>query len=179
MDLILRNLLSKYKKMKKLFLLRHARAEERQSGEKDFDRELSAIGLQNATRMGMNISHKQYQFDIIVSSPAIRAFNTANLIAEQIKYDTSKIHQNGEIYEASVRTLLQVVNNLKEEWESVLLVGHNPSLTYLAEYVTSEAIGDITTCGLVEIDFNIGAWKEASEGNGTFVSYEYPELLKF
>lgn len=165
--------------MKKLFLLRHARSEEKQPGQKDFDRQLTAIGLQNATRMGINFKNKQLQFDIIVSSPAERALTTASLIAEQMNYENSKIHQNEEVYEASVRTLLQVVNKFKDDWQRVLLVCHNPSITYLAEYLTREPIGDITTCGIVQIEFDMQSWNQISEGDGNFISYEYPDLLNF
>lgn len=165
--------------MKKLFLLRHARSEEKQADQKDFDRQLTAIGLQNATRMGINFQTKQLQFDMIVSSPAVRALTTASLIAEQMKYENSKIHQNEEVYEASIRTLLLVVNNFKDDWQNVLLVGHNPSITYLAEYLTREPIGDLTTCGVVQIEFQVDSWSEVSEGNGTFINYEYPGLLNF
>ena len=165
--------------MKKLYLLRHARAEERQSGQKDSERQLTPIGLQNATRMGINFRNRHIQFDIILTSPADRAFFTASLIAEQLKFETSRIHINDEIYEASVRTLLQVVNNLKDEWNNVLIVGHNPTITYLAEYLTDKAIGNITTCGVVLISFETSSWAEITQNSGELVNYEYPELLNF
>ncbi|MDX1628142.1 MAG: histidine phosphatase family protein [Fulvivirga sp.] len=164
---------------KTLFLLRHARAEEKPPEKKDIERELDSIGLQNSTRMGINFQHKAYQFDIIVSSPAARAIKTASLIAEQIKYPTDKIHENPEVYEASVRTLLQVVNRLKDQWNTALLVGHNPAISYLTEYLTREEIGNITTCGVVIIEFEISSWSEVSEGTGDLVLYEYPDLLNF
>lgn len=165
--------------MKKLFLLRHARTHDKLHDQKDIDRELTAIGLQNATRMGINFKNKKLHFDIIVCSPADRAKTTANLIAEQIQYNTSRIHYNDEIYEASVRTLLQVINNFKDSWEQVLLVGHNPSVSYLSEYLTQQEIGNITTCGVVEITFDVESWSEVSEGIGELASYQYPELLNF
>jgi phosphohistidine phosphatase len=165
--------------IKDLYLLRHARASEKMSDQNDRDRLLNSIGLQNATRMGMNFTQKNIQFDIILTSPAFRAATTASLIAEQIKYDTGRVHENDEIYEASVRTLLRVVTQLKEEWKSVLIVGHNPSITYLAEYLTKHDIGDMTTCGVTHIKFDDSKWEEVSEGTGTFVSYEYPDLLNF
>lgn len=165
--------------MKKLFLLRHARTEDKQPGQKDIERELTAVGLQNATRMGMNFKKKQIQFDIIICSPAERAKTTALLIAEQIKYDTSRIHFNEDIYEASARTLLQVVNKFKDDWNQVLLVGHNPSISYLAEFFTKQDIGDMTSCGVVEIHFDSNQWVETSEGTGELIGYEYPELLNF
>lgn len=164
---------------KTLFLLRHARALEKQSGQQDIDRELNSIGLQNSTRMGIYIGKEAYKFDIIISSPAARAKTTASLLAEQIKYDTHKVHINPEIYEASIRTLLRVVNQLKNEWASVLIVGHNPSITYLTEYLSKSEIGDMTTCGLATIKFNVDGWEEISEGTGELLSYQYPDLLNF
>lgn len=164
---------------KTLYLLRHARAADRLSGQKDIERELDSIGLQNSTRMGMNFSNKTLQFDMIISSPAERAKQTASLIAEQMKYNTDKIHYNDEIYEASVRTLLQVVNRFKDEWNNVLLVGHNPSISYLAEYLTRSELGDMTTCGVARIEFDLESWAEVSEGNGELINYEHPDLLNF
>lgn len=164
---------------KTLFLLRHAHAMDKGVGQKDIDRELDSIGLQNSTRMGINFSNKSLQFDIIICSPAARAHQTASLIAEQLKYETSRIHKNEEIYEASVRTLLQVVNRFKDEWNNVLLVGHNPSITYLAEYLTGAEIGNMTTCGVCRIEFTAEKWEEISEGTGELINYEYPDLLNF
>ena len=164
---------------KSLFLLRHGRAMEKLSGQKDMDRELDAIGLQNSSRMGIKLQNDQTRFDIIISSPAARALNTATLVAEQIGYDPGRIHVNEEIYEASVRTLLQVVNHMKNEWETVLLVGHNPAISYLAEYISDAEIGTMHTCGLVHLTFETDNWEEITQGSGSFSSYVYPDLLNF
>ncbi len=163
---------------KSLFLLRHGQALDKLPDQRDIDRELNPIGLQNASRMGMKLHEDQHKFDIILSSTAVRAVTTASLVAEQLGYDPSRVHKNEEIYEASVRTLLLVVNRLKESWDKVLLVGHNPAISYLTEYVSSAEIGNMATCGLVEIRFNT-PWSEISEGSGKFVDYIYPELLNF
>ncbi|UII24936.1 histidine phosphatase family protein [Fulvivirga maritima] len=164
---------------KTLFLIRHAKAMDRQNNQSDSERELDSVGLQNATRMGMNMEHQNVRPDIIISSPALRAHTTASLIAEQIKYDTSKIHHNPEIYEASTRTLLQVINQFKNEWSNVILVGHNPSISYLAEYITKDEIGNMTTCGVVRIEFDFDDWSLVSEDTGELISYQYPDLLNF
>ncbi|MDH5397172.1 MAG: histidine phosphatase family protein [Cyclobacteriaceae bacterium] len=162
-----------------LYLLRHARTQDRQGNQTDIERELSTVGLQNSTRMGMNLSNKNLQFDMIVSSPAIRAITTSGLVAEQLKYDTNNIYINDEVYDASIRNLLKIVNNFKNEWKNVLLVGHNPAITYLAEYISDGAIGDMTTCGLVHIQFQGIKWDAISEHSGKFISYIYPDLLNF
>lgn len=162
-----------------LYLLRHAQTLERRKDEADFDRQLTSIGSQNATRMGRNLKNKEILPDIILSSPAVRAQATAEQVSEQIAYDPFKIHFNHEIYDASVRTLLEVVNNMKREWQTVLIIGHNPSINYLAEYITGEAIGNMSTCGLVCIEFDEDDWSLLSEGTGNFKWYEYPALLNF
>lgn len=165
--------------VRKLYLLRHAQTLDRRQEEKDIDRMLTPIGFQNANRMGMNLKNKQVQPDIIICSAAIRTQQTAESIAEHVSYDSAKVHINSEVYDASIRTLLHVVNNLKDEWKTVVLIGHNPSITYLAEYMTGEAVGNMSTCGLVSVDFKLDFWQEVSEGNGGFQFYEYPALLNF
>lgn len=163
---------------KSLFLLRHGQAMDKLPDQRDIDRNLDPVGLQNASRMGMKLHQDQRKFDIILCSTAARALTTATLVSEQIGYDPGRIHKNEEIFDASVRTLLQVVNNLKESWESVLIVGHNPSMSYLAEYFSDAEVGNLATCGLAQFSFEL-PWAEISEGNGKFIDYVYPELLNF
>lgn len=165
--------------LKTLYLLRHARTQEKLPDQSDFERELSPIGLQNSTRMGIQFSKHNINIDMIVSSPAKRAEATATLIAEQIKFDTDRIHFNDSIYEASVRTLLQLINNFKDSWNTVLLVAHNPSISYLAEYISDSQVGNLTTCGVVKINFENFTWGKITEKSGAFQSYDYPDLLNF
>ena len=162
-----------------LYLLRHARTLEKEVSQTDQERELATVGLQNSTRMGIYMAQNKFLFNYIVSSPAVRAVQTAHLVAEQIKYDTEKIFLNEEIYEASVRTLLNVINNFKDEWKSVLLVGHNPSVTYLAEYITGAEIGHVTTCGLLHMVIRGNKWSAVGEKSSELKSYIYPDLLNF
>lgn len=164
---------------KKLYLLRHAQTLEKQHDENDADRQLTPVGIQNATRMGINLKNKNIFPDMLISSPVARTQATSEIVAEQIGYDSSKIHYNIEIYNASIRTLLIAVNNFKDEWNSTLLIGHNPAITYLAEYLSGEAIGDMSTCGLVCLSFDLKSWSMISENNGSFKWYEYPDLLNF
>lgn len=162
---------------KNLYLVRHGQTAEKATDQDDFDRQLTSKGLQDSSRIGRHLYNKKVKPDIIVSSPALRARTTAELIAEQIHYDTTKIHLNEDIYEASIRILLQVVNQLKNEWDTIILVGHNPSITYLAEYITGAEIGDVASGGIVQIKFGGSKWKEISVGSCDFRSYEYPEII--
>jgi len=156
---------------KKLFLVRHAKTEEGSIDTRDFDRVLTNRGLQNATRLGAYFKSKSLKPDQIISSDAARAYATAELIASQAGYEISRIHKNHEIYSASVRTLFQLVSDLKEEWESVMIVGHNPPINYLAEYLTGADIGHMYTGSCAIIDFELDAWTEVTQGGGALNEY--------
>ncbi len=156
---------------KKLFLVRHAKTEEGSIDTRDFDRVLTNRGLQNASRLGAYFKSKGLKPDQILSSDAARAYATSELIASQVGYELSRIHKNHEIYEASVRTLFQLVSDLKEEWQSVMIVGHNPPINYLSEYLTGADIGHMYTGSCAIIDLDIDTWAEVTQGGGSLEEY--------
>ena len=156
---------------KKIFLVRHAKTEDGSSEKRDFDRVLTNRGLQDATVLGKYYNYKGVKPDQIFSSDAARAFATAELMASQMAYELSRIHLNHEIYEASVRTLLQLVNDLKDEWESVMIVGHNPPINYLSEYLSGADIGHMNTGSCAVISFDTDSWAEVSQNSGMLDEY--------
>jgi len=160
-------------------LIRHAEAEEREKGEKDIDRGLTSEGIQNATRTGYFFQQNGIQPDILISSPARRTRATAILIAEQMKYETNQIHFNDDLYEASVRNLMQAINNLKSSWSNVFIVGHNPSITYIAEYLTNSESGSVAPGGFVKIQFSFDDWAKVSEATGDLIEVKDPVDYKF
>ncbi len=155
---------------KKLFLVRHAKTEEGSVEKQDFDRVLTNRGLQDATRLGKYYNTKT-KLDQILSSDAARAFATAELIASQMGYELSRIHINHEIYDASVRTLFQLVSSLKDEWNSVMIVGHNPPINYLSEYLSGADIGHMNTGSCAVIQFETNSWAELSQDSGSLEEY--------
>lgn len=147
-----------------LYLLRHAKSDWSVGGQKDIDRELNNRGHNDAPRMGRKLYELEVNPDKIICSPSKRTKLTLEYVCEQLKYDLSKVEYNDEIYEASVRSLLLVINNLEDNIKSVMLVGHNPGFTYLAEYLTKKEIGNVPTCGALRLDFEVDSWKEVSSG---------------
>jgi phosphohistidine phosphatase len=160
---------------KKVYFLRHAKSDWSDSGQKDFDRALNGRGQTDAPKMGITLREKGIHPDLIISSPAVRAKNTAEYIAEQLRYDTDQIFFEPDIYESSARTLLSIVNNLEEKYSNVMIVGHNPGLTHIVEYLTKEPIGNIPTSGVALVSFEIGSWKEVTEGVGKLDFFLYPK----
>ena len=165
--------------MKSLYIIRHARALEKQYDQKDIDRELDPIGLQNSSRMGRYFYKEDILPDIIIASTAKRAEACASLIAEQINFDTNRIQYIEEIYDAPVRVLLKMVNQISDDNDSAFIVGHNPGVSYLAEYITDEHIGPLTTCGVVKVATELESWADISSGTCKVDFYIYPDLLNF
>lgn len=160
---------------KTLYMVRHAKSDWSVPGQKDIDRELNIRGRNDAPRMGRKLYDMQVKPDLMVSSPAERAKLTALYIAEQLKYDIESIKYDEEVYEASVRSLLGVINSFEDKYEKIMLFGHNPAFTYLAEYLTKKAFENIPTCGVVEIYFEVNTWKEVSGDIGELKMFIYPK----
>ena len=160
-----------------LYLLRHAQSADKQINERDHDRELTPEGIKQSIRIGSYLSKHAINIDAIMCSTAERAKATANLIADTLKFDPEKIFFQEELYDASTRTFFQFVSHLSDDYQSIMCVAHNPTITYLAEYFTKAEIGDILPAGLVMIKFNQSSWKEVSQGNGELLRYVNPATL--
>jgi len=160
-----------------LYLLRHAQSAEKQVGQSDKERDLTSRGLKDSLIIGDYLKKHFFPVDQIVTSTAVRALETSRLIIDGLKIDPDKIVSEDELYEASTRTFLEVINNFDDGFQNILCVGHNPVISYLAEYITKSEIGSMETAGLVIIKLNVKSWKEVSQGNGELISYVYPELL--
>lgn len=162
---------------KTLILIRHGKSDWSEGGQKDFDRELNHRGHSDAPRMGGKLFEMNLKPDLIVSSPARRTTLTTEYICEQIKYPFDEVDFQEDIYEASVRTLLKVVNELDNKHSTVVIVGHNPGFSYLAEYLTGSVIGNIPTCGLVELNIELDKWELISQNTAQLKSFIYPKMF--
>ncbi len=160
---------------KTIYLIRHAKSDWSIPGQPDFNRTLNHRGQSDAPLMGKVLKELQVSPELILSSPAERARRTAEFISEQLKYPIEKIKFEDEIYEASPRTLLRLINNLDNELSNVAIFGHNPTFTYLAEFLCKAELGNIPTSGAVKIQFDLDDWAAVSEGTGELRWFEYPK----
>ena len=160
-----------------LYLMRHAQSAEKQNNQTDFERELTASGMRQSVLIGNFIAQKNFPVEILYCSPAVRAKATANFVGEACKLDPDRIHAIDELYDASTRTLFNFIAQLGDELQHVMLVGHNPAVTYLAEHLTKEEISEIVPAGMVIIKFRFESWKELSEGSGELLSHIGSDML--
>ncbi|HCM76801.1 MAG TPA: phosphohistidine phosphatase [Cytophagales bacterium] len=160
-----------------LYLMRHAQSAERQSGQHDKDRDLTGTGMKEAATIGHFLKKNNYDVDLIVSSAAKRAESTARLVHGILNLKT-EIHVEESLYEASVRNLLELTCGLDDGFKNILLIGHNPYISYFAELLTKAEIGSMATAGLVSIQFEISKWAEVTEGSGSFENYIHPSIIE-
>jgi len=162
---------------KHLYLLRHAEAAQKESRQDDKSLGLTQAGVKDSLHMGAWFREQNFQFDLIVSSSALRAEQSAEMVAEGMKLDKPKILLEDILYEASVRQFLDYVMNIEDGYEDVLIVAHNPAISYLAEYLTKADIGDMAPGSVVMIKFDFTSWKQVSENTGEMVKYVSPEMV--
>ena len=129
--------------VKQLLIVRHAEARESQAEQRDFDRNLTPRGYQDAVRVGDFLKQQSWQPDLIICSSAVRAKATAQMIAEQLRYSQQRIQAIQDLYDGSLRTFLAVINKQDENVERIMAVGHNPTVSYLLEYLTGDEVGNV------------------------------------
>jgi phosphohistidine phosphatase len=161
--------------MKRLYLIRHAKSSWKEAMVTDFERPLNKRGKRDAPLMAKRLKSYQIQPDLLISSPAKRAAKTAKIIAEEIDFPRKRIVYDESIYEAGVSSLVHVIRHLENSVNHVMLVGHNPGLTMVANFLTNTVIENIPTCGIVCVEFPTDCWEEIEAGNGTIVFFDYPK----
>lgn len=158
-----------------LTLVRHAKSSWNNDGLQDFDRPLNNRGLRVAPEMGQRLAREKYNAETIISSPALRAMTTAQIIAEEIGFKVDLISLNADIYEASLDLLVNLVTHINESFNSVMLVGHNPGFTVLANYLSNAKIDNMPTCSIAQIKFTAESWSAISEHSGELIGFDYPK----
>ena len=147
---------------KTLFLLRHAKAITGELSMLDQDRPLSDRGFKDASRLGEKLHKKGFQFDLILTSPAIRTITTAQLIINHFNLKSTNILIEPQVYQASDLEIIGLISMFQKKYDQILLIGHNPSLAALASRFAGEPVA-MPTCCLTRVLFNFKDWQKICE----------------
>lgn len=161
--------------MRHLYLVRHAKSSWEHAGLRDFDRPLNERGLHDAPRMARILAGLGVKPGLLVSSPAKRALTTARFFAQVFGIAEEAIVQNPHIYEAYPRDILQIISALPDDAHTVLLFGHNPTFTEVANHFTDKPIGNLPTCGIAHIESTADRWNAVFEGNARVKHWYFPK----
>lgn len=164
--------------MLQLTLIRHAKSSWGEPGLSDFDRPLNKRGLHDAAKMGDRLKDKLAPVDRFICSPAKRALTTALLLTQELGYPEADIKQHQQLYDASLPTLLKIIQDLDSTAKHCVLVAHNPGLSQLADYLDNGKTGDLPTCAVVSLTFELDDWAAVDRNSGRVALFEYPKMYK-
>ncbi|MBW2412008.1 MAG: histidine phosphatase family protein [Deltaproteobacteria bacterium] len=159
--------------MKTLYLVRHAKSSWKYPKLDDFERPLNKRGRKSAPFMGEILNKLKVSPDHIISSPANRAATTARIMAAKIGYPLEHIQYSENIYEFSEGALIRVVKGIDDKAIKAMVVGHNPGLNGLANYLGDRPVSNIPTAGIYCLDLDIASWSSISENCGELKFFEY------
>lgn len=165
--------------MKTLYLVRHAKSSWQDSSLADQERPLNKRGRRDASFMGQRLADRKIRVDLIWSSPARRALETARFLAKALNYRRKEIVVRDRIYASTRESLLLEIRSCPDEVKGLLVVGHNPVSTETANLLIDHGkdpeIELIPTCGVVAMEFALSSWQQIEERGGKLVFFDYPK----
>jgi phosphohistidine phosphatase len=164
--------------MKTLFLMRHAKSSWDFPELSDHDRPLNKRGRNDAPLMGQQLLSRDVNPDLILSSTAVRAITTASLVAKELDYDREKIQAQENIYKAGRSELIKIIQHVPDEINCLIVVGHNPILTEVANKLSPEAVTDMPTSGVVALEFDCNSWLDISGEKSKILFFDFPKNYK-
>ena len=162
--------------MYQLIIVRHASASWDSIYKSDFDRPLKKSGISDTSLISKFLLKKNFLPDHIISSSAIRTSETAEKIIKKISYK-NEFETTDEIYNSTYQNLVKCISKVNNKYKSLMLVGHNPSVTEVINYYCNNTkIDNVPTCGVAIINFEC-KW-EKIKSDGMLIDFVYPQQLK-
>ncbi|MCG3720172.1 histidine phosphatase family protein, partial [Aliarcobacter butzleri] len=128
--------------MKKLVLIRHAKSDWSNPFLDDFLRPLNKRGKKNAPLMAKVLKEKNIRPDLIILSPSLRTKQTLEYFIKELNYN-DEVRFEESIYEAPYENLLKVIKDIPNIHKIVFLIGHNPGLCDLTNFLVDKSFENI------------------------------------
>ena len=148
-----------------LYIMRHAKSDWSGPQISDFERPINKRGTRNAIRIGQWMNENNYIPQKIISSPALRTKETIELVTEQIsKFNLEDLTYEDELYLAGFTQLIEFINTYKDKVQSLMLVGHNPGIENLVNYLCDRSGNKeiiVTTANLFIFKFSSDSFNTA------------------
>lgn len=165
--------------MKKIILIRHAKAVAREEWKAaDFDRPLVKKGKKQSKRICKMIL-PFLESERWIVSPSCRTKETAEIMVKVLKKSV-QIVEEALLYDTSKDSYFSVLKNIPEEQDSILLIGHNPMISDLANWLCSNTKGAffLPIGGALLIEGNWEKWADTENGGGVLRWMIIPKLAK-
>ena len=143
--------------MKTLYIIRHAKTNKTLN---DLERELLPIGIERTNKLGKYLSVNGYKADVLFSSYAKRAEQTANIIAEHIDYPSNNIISKESLYLTSQEEYFDIILEQSSDIHSIMIIGHNPEITNVAQFFVPDFTSYMQTGACFCFDFETDDWSK-------------------
>jgi|SRR5918999_4732202 phosphohistidine phosphatase len=163
--------------MKTLLILRHAKSSLKDPSIPDHDRPLDELAKQDALHMGNLLKEKGLIPDFILSSTALRARATTELVVEGCQYKGDIILEQS-LYQAKSKDYIRIIGGLSDKYLRVLFVGHNPAVEEAIEILTGSSDVTMSACALAHLNLPIEKWSDFKSGNKQENTSSGAELIK-
>ncbi len=164
--------------MKKAYIIRHAKADGGDTTLPDKERPLSSKGRKEARTMADFLKNKIDHLDLIYTSPARRAYETASTFAFTFGKGEEVLRLHARLYQPEVQDILEVIRETFNRQQKILLCTHNPACTRLANLYADEEIRNIPPGGIVEMTYDDQNWYDFGMGNTMMTGYWYPNMFE-
>jgi phosphohistidine phosphatase len=163
--------------MKTLYIVRHAKSDKDNADLEDIDRPLNARGYADAHMMGQRLKEANEIPELLISSPAVRALSTALIFARKLDHDPKKIILENSLYETGIKEYMKVINETDNSFSSIMIFGHNSTITSLVNSLTEPFTENVPTSGVIAIAFAVNNWNEIVSDSGKLALYDFPKNL--
>lgn len=164
--------------MKTVHIVRHSKAVGHDLGIPDFERKLEKRGSKDAKNVAARLKKRLGRPQKIVTSPALRALETARQFARQLGLKKKDIVEEQELYEADGKKVLELVNDLSDDLDSIVIVGHNPAFENFAHSLLKGFDNTLPTSAVVSVELATESWKDVKAGAGKLLAFDHPTRKK-
>jgi phosphohistidine phosphatase len=161
--------------MRRLVLLRHGKSNWDDPRLDDFERPLAPRGLRDVPEMGRRLARRAQPPDLVISSPAVRALTTARAVARELGYREDGIAEEPGLYHASAATMLSFIRRAPDTARTLLVVGHNPGMTELANMLADFRLDNMPTAGMLCAEFEVSSWADIDPAGARLAWFDSPK----
>lgn len=161
---------------KTLLLVRHAKSSWDAGVATDFERPLNERGKKDAPEMAARLRDRSIIPDLLVSSPAKRAFTTALIFSGVFNKSPDRIISIPLLYHAAPQNFFEVISKLDNATNTVAIFSHNPGITAFVNMLTDTIqVDNMPTCSIFAVKVLAGNWADFEESSKEFVFFDYPK----
>jgi phosphohistidine phosphatase len=160
---------------RKLFIIRHGKSSWDHEGLEDIDRPLATRGIRNAGEMAERLLAKNLVPQLILSSPASRALNTALIMSKSWNLSAENLQIHAPLYMAYLSEIEQLIAGVSAEIRSLAIFGHNPSFTAYANSLLELPLDNLPTAGVVILTLESENWDGIGRKHVKETYVDYPK----